>query len=220
MASLILHGDGSAAEAPLNRPIYVRPFMRPGKVGENDGEKVPDSVLPPDLTWRAIRRMFVGESDGPPAAPKVCIVNLSIGDPFRAFDRSVSPWARALDWLAWEHRVLVLTSAGNYSEALHLLEIPRESAATASADEIEGAVLRTMARVTWERRLHSPAESVNSLTVGATHKDGFVEGSVRCSPPGRTVIGRSAKHIQQARPRVQKQRETRNINARRTPSLS
>ena len=91
MASLICHGDLDAQGAALDRPVYVRPIMQPRR--GFDGrfvEAVPEDVLPVDLVHRAVVRMFDGEGSEPPAAPRVRVVSLSIGDPARPFVREMS----------------------------------------------------------------------------------------------------------------------------------
>ena len=133
-------------------------------------EAIPENVLPVDLIHRAVRRLFEGEGAEPPAAPSVRIINLSIGDSARPFAREMSAWARLLDWLAWKHGVLFIVSAGNH---LHDLElgVRRPDLRGLSADQRERAVIDALAADTRNRRLLSPAETMNGLTVGAAHDD-------------------------------------------------
>jgi hypothetical protein len=63
--------------------------------------------------------------------------------------------------------VLFIVSAGNHSKDL-TLDMPRQSF---SFDEIEKQTLRSVAKDTRHRRLLSPSESINALTVGAIHQD-------------------------------------------------
>lgn len=171
MASLIAHGDFGSGEPPLSSLLYVRPIMYPDpKDWRNHGERIPESVLVVDLLHRAVRRLFEGEGDQPPVASNVAVVNLSIGIRDRPFVRALSPLARLLDWLAWRYKVLFVVSAGNHTQPICVgvssadLDIMDDTA-------IERAVLQAVAADARHRRLLSPAESLNALTVGASHAD-------------------------------------------------
>ena len=124
MASLILRGELDAGATPLTRRLYVRPVLRPDPTDnyhDRRHEHTPDDVLLIDLIHRAVKRICEGDAGEPPAAPTVRVINLSIGDDSRVFDRVMSPWARLLDWLAFKYRVLFVVSAGNDSGALRTL---------------------------------------------------------------------------------------------------
>jgi len=170
MASLICHGDlNSHRSQPLSKPIYVRPIMRPGR-GLNDQEVIPDEILPVDLIHRAMVRIFVGEGGELPVAPEIRIVNLSIGDPTRQFVRELSGWARLIDWLSYNHTVLFVVMAGNRYHSLSL-RIPADELRNLSKQELQKLVIASIIDDTRNRRLLSPAETINGLTVGALHKD-------------------------------------------------
>lgn len=173
MASLILHGDLNSNDVPLSRRLYVRPILRPDSLGwsERKREAIPEDVLPIDLIHRAIRRMFDGEAGEPPVAPSVCIVNLSVCDAARPFDRFLSPWARLIDWLAWQYKCLFVISVGNYEDAL-ILDVPRESFADLGPEQREAEVLKAISGSMVNRRLLAPSEAVNAISVGALHIDG------------------------------------------------
>ena len=171
MASLIVHGDLAAREAPLRRPLYVRPILRPDpRDWYNNDEVVAENTLVVDVLHRAVRRMFEGEGEEPAAAPNVAVINLSIGIRDRPFDQALSPLARLLDWLAWRYKVLFVVSAGNHP---HRIRLPSGAGevASMSADEVQRAVVRSVTFDGRNRRLLSPAEAVNALTAGAVHKD-------------------------------------------------
>lgn len=171
MASLIVHGDLEGTGAPLNAPLYVRPILRPSPTAWPEGtEMVPPTTLVPDLVHRAVRRMFVGDGIQEPAAPTVRVVNLSVGIRDRPFLRVLSPLARLLDHVAWKHRVLFLVSAGNHLSALEL-GVSGKDAPTLARDRRETEVLKALIGDTRHRRLLSPAEAINVLTVGALHAD-------------------------------------------------
>lgn len=176
MASLIVHGDLSAPEEPpLRRRIHVRPIMAPGSA-EFDGsvrEQIPTNYLPADLIHRAVVRMKRGENGHPPTAPDVSIINLSVGDPSRMFDAQMSPWARMLDWLSVEFQVLFVVSAGNFVGPLVLDNVAGDDFGALTPGKLEEHSLKAIAIQRPLRRLLSPAESINALTVGATHHDGY-----------------------------------------------
>ena len=170
MASLILHGDLDVVERPLRRKLYVRPIMRPVPHQWVGGEAVPDDVLVVDLIHRAVRRLFEGEGRELPAAPTVRVVNLSIGIRDRPFDQALSPLARLLDWLAWKYGVLFVVSAGNHAFGLSLPTC-RGDLGNLPAGALQRDVIRAVGKDARLRRLLSPAEAINALTVAATHED-------------------------------------------------
>lgn len=178
MASLIVHGDLSAPEEPpLRRRIHVRPIMAPGSAGFDGSvrEQIPTNYLPADLIHRAVVRMKRGENGHPPTAPDVSIINLSVGDLSRMFDAQMSPWARMLDWLSVEFQVLFVVSAGNFSGPLVLDNVAGDDFGALTPDKLEEYALKAIAIQRPLRRLLSPAESINALTVGATHHDGYTD---------------------------------------------
>ncbi len=171
MASLILHGDRAVAEEPLSRPIYFRPVMYAPGAGNN--ERPPRDQLLLDLIYRSVLRMKVGDNEGPATAPNVFVVNLSLGDRNRPFAGIMSPWARLLDYLAERFSILFIVSAGNVTEPLNVPDYSRSiDFENASSVEREAAILRALARQQAMRTLLSPAESLNTITVGAWHEDG------------------------------------------------
>ena len=174
MASLITHADLGAGRPPLPSRLYVRPILRPDpRDWRNHRETVPETILVVDLLHRAVRRLLEGEGDEPAAAPEVAVVNLSIGIGDRPFQQALSPLARLLDWLAWRYKVLFVVSAGNHAQPIRLAV----SAAGLDAmdnEAIQREVLQAVAADARHRRLLSPAESLNALTVGSTHDDASI----------------------------------------------
>ena len=163
MASLILHGDIASGDAALPRPLYVRPILQQGsRDWRNHTETVPEGGLVVDLIHRAVRRLFDGEGHVAPVAPQVTVVNLSIGILDRPFDQFLSPLARLLDWLAWRYQVLFVVSSGNRTQTI---ELP------SGEPDNQEQVIRSIAADARHRRLLSPAEAVNVLTVAGLHED-------------------------------------------------
>jgi hypothetical protein len=158
MASLIVHGDRNRAEASLPRRIHVIPVM-----GNRD--EFPADRLIVDLIYLAVVRLREQR-------PGVIIVNLSLGNRFRPFHGQLSPWARLLDRLADRFGVLFLVSAGNSTSDFG---VP----AYATRTEYEGAdgahratsMITALHALVGERRMFSPAETVNGVTVGACNSD-------------------------------------------------
>ena len=171
MVSLICHGDLNEGGMAIDRKVYVRPILkpRPALRGQSE-EAIPPDVLPVDLIHRAVRRLFESENGEPPLAPTIRVINLSIGDRSRLVDREVSPLARLLDWLAWKYNVLFIVSAGNHGHDLRL-NVPTSELDTLDPDQLQKAVIEAIASDTRHRRLLSPGETFNGLTVGATHAD-------------------------------------------------
>jgi Subtilase family len=174
MASLIIWGDLHRPGEALAHPLYVRPILRPFHQpltsGEIPEERVADNTLIVDLIHRAVVRIFEGEGNEPPAASSVKVINLSIGIDDRPFMQSLSPLARLLDWLAWKYQVLFIVSAGNVIEAISL-DQPWGDIASQPLDHIQRTALQAIAADTRNRRLLSPAETINGLTVAASHHD-------------------------------------------------
>jgi hypothetical protein len=168
MASLIVHGDLNVQEAPLGRPLYVRPLMI---APANGPERTEDGRLLIDTIHRAVLRMKGAEGEEA-TAPTVFMINLSMGDPRRPFTRLVSPLARLLDFLSARYNILFLISAGNVRERLALNGFDTwNDFETADAATRERAVLSALNDAKHERSILSPAESLNALTVGAQHHD-------------------------------------------------
>lgn len=165
MASLICHGDLNAQEQSCTRRVYVRPVMQPEPVFGDEEIVLPDRLFV-DLVHRAFRRMFEGDGAGAPQAPSVRIVNFSIGDPVRMFIRRISPLAKLLDWLAYKYNVVILVSAGN-----HDIEVTVPAAAIADLEALRSAVAIWLFERGRQRRVLSPAEAINVITVGALHAD-------------------------------------------------
>lgn len=171
MASLICHGDLDEGGGPAGRPVYVRPIMQPHRGFDGQFlEGIPEGVLPLDLVHRAVRRLYKAEGEEPPAAPSIRVVNLSVCDRSRPFDRGMSSWARLLDWLSWKYNVLFVVSAGNHFHDIEL-NVPRAELRNLTPEDREKAVIEATAADTRHRRLLSPAETLNGITVAATHAD-------------------------------------------------
>jgi hypothetical protein len=168
MASLILHGDRNEGEAPLPRPLYVRPLLI---TNENGHEHSDTDRLLIDTLYRAVLRIKGSEGEEA-SAPTVFLINLSIGDMRRPFTRLVSPLARLVDFLSVRYSVLFLVSGGN---VLTPLDIPGYTNWTefenAPPADRERAVVRALNAAKHERTILSPAESLNALTFGAQHHD-------------------------------------------------
>jgi hypothetical protein len=169
MASLICHGELDNEDIPISRKIYVRPILKPDNFS-NGTEQIPNNVFFEDLIERSLRRMFEGEGNEPPAAPTVKIINLSIADPNRLFHRIVGPTAKLLDWLSYKYGVLFCVSSGNIIDEIYLnqtkqpfIEMEDEDKVTSTISAINSAKRN--------RRLFSPSEAVNVITVGALHDD-------------------------------------------------
>lgn len=171
MSSIVVWGD-LAANAPeaSSRPVLVRPILAPSTDTVNRVEEVPRRELVPDLMWRVFRELFEQNGAEPPIAPEVVIVNLSVGDPATPFDSIVSAWARMLDWLSYRYGVLVVVSAGNHPR-LKLAGHDTETFTALAGNARREALLESQHSDWLGRRILSPAESINALTVGAIHAD-------------------------------------------------
>lgn len=171
MASLIVHGDLNQPQPPLSRPVYVRPIMKPlNWLDTPRPEGIPENCLAVDLIHRAVKRLFEGDQGEGPAAPQIKVINLSIGDRARQFTQSMSPIARLLDWLSVKYGVLFVVSAGNHPTTISL-GVSREEFDAFQTDEFEAATIKALYRDARHRKLLSPAETINGISVGAVHLD-------------------------------------------------
>lgn len=171
MASLVCRGDLTDEAPPLDHPVYVRPIMKPIRwIDSPRPEQIPDDVLVVDHIHRAVRRMFEGEGAADPVAPTVRIINFSIGDPCRQFTQALSALARLLDWLSIKYDVLFIISAGNHPDDIET-GMPKHDFNALSDSDKEARVVKTLYADARHRKLLSPGESINGLTVGALHHD-------------------------------------------------
>ena len=175
MASLIIHGDSSDPNSvPLSSQVYHIPVMQPDlkkrKFKGSVEEHFPEHIFFEDRIEQAVRRMFEEDGSTPAQAPTVKIINLSIGDPERPFIHTLSPWARLLDFLSFKYKVLFCVSAGNFLNDINLNKPFKEFINLDNSKKKE-LLLKSFKDQLSERRLLSPAESLNSLTVGALHSD-------------------------------------------------
>lgn len=171
MCSLVIRGDLSVENTPLNSPVYCRPIFQPFQNHHNQWrEAVPQGVLLVDLIHRAVRRIFESDRGQPAVAPSIKVINLSLGDPYRPFDDFLSPLARLLDWLSEKYRVLFVVSAGNHARDFDPGMPLTQFRSLLPADR-ERHALQILFEDARNRRLLSPAESVNAVTVGASHSD-------------------------------------------------
>lgn len=162
MASLIIHGDRNRNETPLPRQIHCIPVM-----GNND--RFPPDRLIVDLIYQAVFQMRGGDH---PSAQWVIIVNISLGNARRPFHGQISAWGRLLDRLAYKYGILFLVSAGNVTSSFPIpaynTRIDFEDAHHSNRAE---AVVGALASIVADRRLLSPSETINGLTVGGRNLD-------------------------------------------------
>ncbi len=173
MASLILYGDLNEANSKLlKNKIYVRPILKPNQFSSNNPKEeiIPRDCLPIDLVHRALKRMFERDGENEAIAPTVKIINLSVADLSKAFNLSVSPWARLLDWLTVKYSVLFIVSIGNCSDDI-ILDLPRNELNSLSPADLEREVQKSIFNNFRNRRILSPSESINAISVGASHFD-------------------------------------------------
>lgn len=177
MASLVVHGEIDANEPPLTRPVYFRPILQPDPHTQDRSEYVPDELFYEDRIERAVRRMFEGEGGVPAQASTIKIINLSFGDPSRLFIHSLSPCAKLLDWLSWKYKVLFCVSAGNFLGAIDL-GVTEDEFNQLNNERIIKNTLQVIYNSASHRRLISPAEAINAITVGASHQDSSTIGAM------------------------------------------
>ena len=158
MASLIIHGDLNRNEDRLPRQIHVIPVM-----GNGDG--FPRDRLVVDLIYLAVMRLREQH-------PGIVIVNLSLGNRYRPFHNQLSPWARLLDRLAYRLGLLFIVSAGNQGNAFGIAAYAtRREYEDSDGQSRATSMITALHSIMAERRLLSPAETVNGVTVGSCNVD-------------------------------------------------
>ncbi len=190
MTSLIVHGDLNDGSNPLSRLVYVRPIMKPNPTDFNSPKEecIPEDVLFVDYIHRAVRRILEGEGDDEAAAPTVKIVNLSIGDRVRHFSQVMSPLARLLDWLSAKYNILFVISSGNHPEPIDTGLSSRDFEVLNAIDR-EALVAKKIYEDARHRKLLSPAESINGLTIGALHHDNAINSYLgACFDPFQSLL--------------------------------
>lgn len=162
MASLIIHGDRNQPGPRLGRRIHSVPVL-----GEYD--EFPDDRLIVDMIYQAVFSMRGGDE---PTAPDVLIVNISLGNAHKPFHGQMSAWARLIDRLSYRFGILFVVSAGNHAAPF---EVPNFSSFTQFEDATDTqraeGTMAAIGQLIAERRLLSPAETVNGITVGAANMD-------------------------------------------------
>jgi hypothetical protein len=154
--------------------------MRPNAGG---AERTPSDRLLVDVIHQAVRRIKEGDGTQAAAAPGVMVINLALGDITRPYARTMSPLGRLLDYLSYRYHVLFLVSAGNILDRLPVSAFATSAQfEDASPEQREQAILAALNGNKSQRTLLSPAESVNSLTIGAAHAGSGFTGNL---PDGR-----------------------------------
>lgn len=170
MASLILHGDLAAGEAALRRTLKVVPILGAGR--ERATEGTPPDRLTLGIIYRAVLSMVAGVDGKTPTAPKIVLINHSICDELAPFKKRPSFWAKLLDYLSFNYRLLFVVSAGNRMEAVHLpAYVDRQAFLSDDPINRQNILLLALEGAKEDRRMFSPAEALNVLTVGALHGD-------------------------------------------------
>mgnify|MGYP002349737622 FL=1 len=170
MASLIARGDLlHEAQSLISHKVYVRPIMKPyPNAHDSTIEFIPDEVLIVDKIHEAVRRLY--EPEAGRVAPTVRVINLSIGIGSRMYYNMISPLAKLLDWLSFKYRVLFIVSAGNHNDDVDL-DMNFEAFKALDSSQRDAGIIGLLNRNSRNLRLLSPAESMNSLTVGALFAD-------------------------------------------------
>ncbi|MFL9502293.1 S8 family peptidase [Rhodopseudomonas palustris] len=178
MASLIVHGDLGLPGGEIDRPLKVVPILAAPQ--NMNVECTPPGVLPIKMVYRAVTALMLGIDDKPAQGEGIVIINHSICDREAPYARKPTYWAKLLDYLSHEFRLLFVVSAGNCYEPF-VMDTYGNLSAFQNADPIKRqvAILRCIENAKGKRVILSPAESMNSLTVGAVHDD-----QAGACPPG------------------------------------
>lgn len=177
MASAVVHGDlADAAIAELDRRVFFVNVMFAPQ-GPNQEERFPDR-LPADLFHEAVAQLKSGAN---PAAPSVIVVNASLGDRNKPFTGRLSGWARVIDYLSYAYGLLFVISAGNHLDDLITADMSALEFENLDPAAKSRAALQASGAAIAHRRILSPAESMNAVTVGALHSDNVAPGALPAS---------------------------------------
>lgn len=170
MASLIIHGDLATKETPITRKLISIPVLAaPQSMSD---ERLPSELLPIGMIYRAVHALKTGQGDNPPSGPQVILINHSLCDEEGPYVARPSVWARLLDWLSAEYNVLFVVSAGNIRAKFKSGFKDHAAYVRATEAQRQIGLLAALNASKGTRGLLSPAEAMNSLTVGALHLDG------------------------------------------------
>ncbi|WP_206378795.1 TniB family NTP-binding protein, partial [Sphingomonas sanguinis] len=170
MASFIIHGDLDAYEPPLNRTIASVPIL--GAPQSLSVETTPPDKLPIGMVYRAVLALVADEDGNLRDDSNIVILNHSICDREAPFSRRPSNWAKLLDHLSHQYRLLFVVSAGNVIDTFDLdtyTSCAQFDAAPSNERQI--VLLRSVENFKGRRVILSPAEAINAITVGAVHED-------------------------------------------------
>lgn len=168
MASMILHGDLAVLPpVSINRKIASIPILTKG----GNGEGIASNKLAIGIVHRALERIVAHARAGSPLR-NITIINHSICDTNAPFVRRPSPWAMLLDYYSHHHRLLFVISSGNIYSKFPVQDYANIADFTAAdADERQASLVNAIEAAKGTRSILSPAESVNSITVGALHEE-------------------------------------------------
>ncbi len=166
MASLILRGDLEQDGAPLaDAQLLNVPIL----IDEHSGRaSSPNNRLFVDVVHTALAELFTGPDA---LAPDSFVVNFSIGIQEMRFAGRTSALARLLDWWSHEYGVLFVVSSGNIPNPVIVQGVAAGAFEDAEPEQQREMVRDALAEAAFERTLMAPAESINSLTVGAASHD-------------------------------------------------
>ncbi|MBV6519203.1 MAG: hypothetical protein DCC43_09165 [Candidatus Brocadia sp.] len=173
MASLVCHGELDAQEEPLQRPVYFRPIMKPDPNDFKNNppwENIPKEYFMEDLIERSVRRIFERDSNQGVVAPTIKVINFSIADSAKMFFNQLSSCAKLLDWLSYKYQVLFCVSAGNINTDINIQKNINELR-TLSNDALLRHTTSKIHEDIRNRKIFSPADSINSITLGSIHSD-------------------------------------------------
>ena len=168
VVSTVCYGDLNSIGESLERPVYLRPVMHYHPLFGR--EVFPYDKLVIDVLHQAIICMVKGTKEQIAASPRVKVVNLSLGDNFRPFNRELSTWARFIDWASYEYNLLFIVSAGNYGEEFEL-QIPESEFKNPISSDSSQTFLKAILAQDFNRKILAPAETINGLTVGSLNQD-------------------------------------------------
>ena len=180
MASLIVHGDLGQPQDAIDRALTVVPVLAAPQ--NLNTECTPPDKLPVAMVYRAVTALMEGIDGKPAQGEGIVVINHSVCDSEAPYAQRPTYWAKLLDYLSHEYRLLFVVSAGNSNEPFAVDSYDEiDDFINADPDERQIAILSCVEKAKGKRAILSPAETMNGLTVGAVHGD-----SAGACPPGMT----------------------------------
>ena len=98
------------------------------------------------------------------------LINISIGDSTKPFAYALSPEAKMLDYLSEKYNLLFIVSAGNNLDYIET-QYTKQQFCGLTVEQKQRAVYENVWNTLQNRKILSPSESINAVTVAGSYSD-------------------------------------------------